>query len=164
MFSFTLGDDPSILISYARLSKVTKEGSGSFADVANVTTCTVAIKVQNKHPFPIDNLIIRNALPVTEDKRVRVVLRKPKELIEAKEGVLVKIRKEESTEAEDEEGKCPKVKWTKEKTGLYEYHWRVDADDKIELETVFEMKASTDLLCTFDEARVFGFGAFGQKK
>src|SRR5258708_2351463 len=49
-------------------------------------------KVQNKHPFPIDNLIIRNALPVTQDKRVRVVLRKPKELIEAKEGVLVQVK------------------------------------------------------------------------
>lgn len=168
VFNFTLGDDPSIMVSYARLSKVVKEGSGSFTDVANITTYTVTIKVQNKHPFPINNLIIRNALPVTEDKRVRVILRKPKELIEAKEGVLVKIKEEELETAEeepgaDEEEKCARVKWTKEKTGLYEYHWRVDGDDKIELETVFEMKASTDLHCTFNESRGFGFGVFDKK-
>ncbi|XP_006458934.1 hypothetical protein AGABI2DRAFT_177067 [Agaricus bisporus var. bisporus H97] len=152
VFYFTLGDDPSILVSYARVSKVTKEGSGSFADVANITTYTTTIKVENKRPFSIDNLIIRNALPVTQDKRVRVVLRKPKELIEAKEGVLVKVKGEETAEeeGEDQDDKYPKVKWTKEKTGLYEYHWRVDADDEIQLESVFEMKASADLHCVFD--------------
>ncbi|EKM77950.1 hypothetical protein AGABI1DRAFT_129739 [Agaricus bisporus var. burnettii JB137-S8] len=152
VFYFTLGDDPSILVSYARVSKVTKEGSGSFADVANITTYTTTIKVENKRPFSIDNLIIRNALPVTQDNRVRVVLRKPKELIEAKEGVLVKVKGEETTEEEGEEkdDKYPKVKWTKEKTGLYEYHWRVDADEEIQLESIFEMKASADLHCVFD--------------
>lgn len=94
-------------------------------------------------------------MPVSDDRRARILLRKPKELIEAKEGVSVKVNRE-STEEETEEGGL-RVRWTQEKDGLYEYKWRVDADKKIKLETVFEVKASNDLICTF-EGHAWKFG------
>lgn len=169
-FNFTLGDDPSVLISYSRLSKTIKEGSGAFADVVNITTYTTSITVQNKHGFPIEKLTLRDAVPMSDDKRVRVVLRKPKELIEATEGTFVKVKKEKETkdettsdadagEGQQEEKDGLRVRWMKEKEGLYEYKWRVDADDKIKLETVFEIKASTDLTCSFAESTYL----FGRK-
>ncbi|KXN84374.1 Protein F37C4.5 [Leucoagaricus sp. SymC.cos] len=176
VFNFTLGDDPSVIISYSRLSKTIKEGSGSFADVVNLTTYTTTINVQNKHAFSIENLIIKDAIPICYDSRVRVILRKPKELVKVKEDVLVKVSQSEemkdkgkeaeaeaegeAEEVDEEDEKALKVKWTKEKDGLYEYMWRVDPDDRIEMKTVFEMRASVDLSCSFMEnIPRFGFGA-----
>lgn len=157
MFNFTLGDDPSVLISYSRLSKLVKEGQGSFADTANITTYTTSITVQNKHTFSIEKLTLRDAIPISNDARARVVLRQPKELVSAEEGVLTKVElpKKPQTygcigsaaEADEDEGEGLKVKWIKEKEGLYEYRWRVDPDDKIRLQTVFETKASSELYC-----------------
>ncbi|KAF9450483.1 hypothetical protein P691DRAFT_810305 [Macrolepiota fuliginosa MF-IS2] len=155
VFNFTLGDDPSVIISYSRVLKSVKEGSGAFADVANVTTYTTWITVQNKHDFPIERLTLRDAIPISDDSRVRVVLRKPKELVEAK-GVFVKVNRATGDSGEpDEDGLM--VRWAKEKEGLYEYKWRVDGDDKISLGTVFEVKASSDLTCSFSEF-TNGFG------
>ncbi|KAF5359854.1 hypothetical protein D9756_002923 [Leucocoprinus leucothites] len=76
-----------------------------------------------------------DALPTSNNSRVKVLLRKPQELIEAKEGVLVSIntgRLAADDEGEGEEnfeevararsqGEDLKVRWTKEKEGLYEY-------------------------------------------
>ncbi|KAJ3569900.1 hypothetical protein NP233_g4751 [Leucocoprinus birnbaumii] len=177
VFNFTLGDDPSVIISYSRLSKSIKEGKGAFADTANVTTYTTSITVQNKHAFSIEKLVLRDALPISSDSRVRVVLREPKELVEAEEGVYVKVVKkravkngenaiegevEDINDEDEEDGEGLKVRWTKEKEGLYEYRWRVDPDDKIKLQTVFETKASSDLTCSFVENGILQ--AFGQRK
>jgi hypothetical protein len=53
-----------------------------------------------------------------------------------------------------DDDECLKAKWTKEKEGLYEYQWRVDADEDIKLETVFEMRASNDLTYSFSDSRL----------
>jgi hypothetical protein len=97
-------------------------------------------------------------------------LRQPKELATAKDGVIVKVERPKApgkygldgdAEGEEEEEEGLKVKWMKEKEGLYEYRWRVDPDDKIKVETVFETKASTDLYCYPMD---FRFGqTFGKK-
>lgn len=105
-------------------------------------------------------------MPISNDSRVTVVLRQPKELVSAGEGASVKVESEAesvidwATDVEDKGDEGSKVKWTKEKERLYEYRWRVDPDDKIRLQAIFEARASSDLTCTFPEA-VFGFG---QKK
>ncbi|KAF5359851.1 hypothetical protein D9756_002927 [Leucocoprinus leucothites] len=111
-------------------------------------------------------LVVRDAVPISNDSRVTVVLRQPKELVSAGEGASVKVESEAesvidwATDVEDKGDEGSKVKWTKEKERLYEYRWRVDPDDKIRLQAIFEARASSDLTCTFPEA-VFGFG---QKK
>ncbi|KAF7773153.1 hypothetical protein Agabi119p4_5320 [Agaricus bisporus var. burnettii] len=140
-FDFTLGDDPSIIVLYERSSKVTKEGTKAFADPLDITTYTTTITAHNTHRFAIENIIVRDAVPTSADNhRIKVVLQKPQALIEAKEGVFVEANESRG----DDEAKDLMVKWEKEQDGLYEYKWRINAEDKVKFETVFDVKAPSD--------------------
>ncbi|KXN84377.1 hypothetical protein AN958_12684 [Leucoagaricus sp. SymC.cos] len=111
--TFTLGDDPSIIISYECFSDVTQEGIHTLAEPIDITTYTKTINIHNTHPFPVENLVIRDAVRVSgSDKHIEVLLRKPQELVEAEEG--------EFAEVSDSEDKLL-VRWEREKDGLYEY-------------------------------------------
>ncbi|KXN80616.1 Protein F37C4.5 [Leucoagaricus sp. SymC.cos] len=151
-FTFTLGDDPSIIISYERISTVTKEGTHTFAEPIDITTYTTTISVHNTHAFPIENLAIRDAIPISiSDKRIKVLLRKPQELVGAQEGAFVEV-----DDGDDSSGDKPLVKWEKQEDGLYEYRWTVGAEDTAKFETVFDVKAPADLKYTvsnFDTQR-----------
>ncbi|KAJ3569897.1 hypothetical protein NP233_g4752 [Leucocoprinus birnbaumii] len=154
-FTFTLGDDPSISISYERLSKVTKEGTHTFAEPIDITTYTTSITVHNTHPFSIENFSIRDALPVSgNDKRIKVLLRKPKELVEAKEDNFVEV-KDQGEVGDGNSGL--QVKWKKEKEGIYEYRWKIGASGSLKLETVFDIKAPSDLAYQFSN---FGINCY----
>lgn len=151
-FTFALGDDPSIVISYERVSKSTKEGTHTYAEPVDVATYTTTITTHNTHPFPIENLIVRDAVPITgDDQRVKVLLRKPLELVEATEDVFVGVKGGGTrvSEKDEKERECLKVKWRKEEDGLYEYLCGVGADGTAKLETVFEVKAPGDLKYSF---------------
>ncbi|KAF7773146.1 hypothetical protein Agabi119p4_5313 [Agaricus bisporus var. burnettii] len=140
-FDFTLGDDPSIIVLYERSSKVTKEGTKAFADPLDITTYTTTVTAHNTHRFAIENIIVRDAVPTSADnQRIKVVLQKPQALIEAKEGVFVEAKESRG----DDEAKDLMVKWEKEQDGLYEYKWRINAEDKVKFETVFDVKAPSD--------------------
>lgn len=87
------------------------------------------------------------------DQRVKVLLRKPLELVGATEDVFVGVKgggtRVSEKEGDEKEKECLKVKWEREQDGLYEYLCRVGADDTAKLETVFEVKAPADLKYSF---------------
>jgi len=122
----------------------------------DIATYITTITLHNTHPFSIDNLIIRDAVPITgDDQRIKVLLRKPTELVEAVEGVFVVVKGEgvalraSAGGSDGREEESLKVKWEKEQDGLYEYLWKVGADDTAKFETVFEVKAPADLKYSF---------------
>lgn len=89
----------------------------------------------------ISDLIARDAIPTCDDKRVKVILRKPEGLADAKEGELVTVNKVEEV----------KVGWEKlvdgkggEKDGKFEWRASVKAKDKVTLEVQWEVKAPAD--------------------
>lgn len=151
-FTFTLGVDPSITISYERRSTVMKGGTRTFAEPIDITTYTTTITTHNTHPFPIENLAVRDAVPIpATDNRIKILLKKPQELIEAKEGELVEVK----DGGDDNEEKL-RVKWEKEQDGLFEYRWRVGADDTVKFETVFDVKGPSDLKYNFTNFDIHG--------
>jgi hypothetical protein len=104
-----------------------------------MTTYTSLINIQNKHHFAISDLVVRDAVPVCGDKRVKVILRKPAGLADAKDGEVVTLR----------DGL--KVRWGAvvdgkggEKEGKMDWLWGIEAGQKITLEAVWEVKAPAD--------------------
>jgi hypothetical protein len=88
--------------------------------------------------------MIRDVLPLSEDKRVKIILRKPDGLADAKDGQVVDL-------------KAPnqglKVRWSPlvdgkggEKEGRFEFGGKVDAGAKVTVECQWEVKAPADLM------------------
>jgi hypothetical protein len=73
-------------------------------------------------------------------------------LIGAEEGVFVPA---EGSRGDSESGELV-VKWEKEQDGLYEYKWRINAEDKIKFETVFDVKAPSDTKYTLSNFTIQG--------
>ncbi|KAJ7471038.1 hypothetical protein FB451DRAFT_1090666 [Mycena latifolia] len=138
-FTCTLGDDVAAKVTYARSSKTVTAQGGSFTEVINSTTYTTKITIHNKHPFPLTDLVVRDIIPTCDDKRAKVLLRKPDGLADAKDGEVVTL--------------APpglKVMWGKtadgrsgEKDGRFEWAWSVGA--KAVLEAEWELKAPADV-------------------
>jgi hypothetical protein len=140
-FTCTLGDDIATKVTYARSSKTVTSQGGSFQEVFNTTTYNTKITIHNKHPFALTDLVVRDIIPTCDDKRAKVLLRKPEGLADAKDGEVVKL--------------APpglKVMWGKtwdgraaEKDGRFEWAWSVDGGAKAVLEAEWELKAPTDV-------------------
>ncbi|KAF7335446.1 hypothetical protein MVEN_02197900 [Mycena venus] len=140
-FTCTLGDDVATKVTYARSSKTVTSQGGSFQEVFNTTTYNTKITIHNKHPFALTDLVVRDIIPTCDDKRAKVLLRKPEGLADAKEGEVVKL--------------APpglKVMWGKtsdgrlgEKDGRFEWAWSVDGGAKAVLEAQWELKAPADV-------------------
>lgn len=85
---------------------------------------------------------MKSGVPTSDDTRVKVLLQKPLKLATAK-----------ADEVVDLEGGL-KVMWAKqrddgnggEKDGAYNWQWRVEANEKVVLEAVWEVRAPSDLL------------------
>ncbi|GLB44778.1 putative protein with domain of unknown function (DUF4139) [Lyophyllum shimeji] len=110
-FTCTLGTDPATLVSYTRASRTAKdEARGAFAEPRNTTTYTTTITLRNKHAFGLEEVLVRDVVPTCDDKlpRVRVVLRKPAGLADAKDGESVSV----DVSAGDGTGKAT-VQWEK---------------------------------------------------
>ncbi len=140
-FTCTLGSDASSKVTYSRTSKTVKSSGGAFSEVTNTTTYTTTISIHNKHQFHISDLIVRDIIPTCEDKRVKVVLRKPEGLADAKEGEWVDIGKEGL-----------KVGWEKvvdgkggEKDGKFEWRWKIGSGAKVKLEAEWEVNAPGEI-------------------
>ncbi|KAJ7149928.1 hypothetical protein C8R46DRAFT_1008752 [Mycena filopes] len=140
-FTCTLGDDVATKVTYARSSNTVTAQGGSFTEVLNTTTYNTKITIHNKHPFVLADLVVRDIIPTCDDKRAKVLLRKPAGLADAKAGEVVKL--------------VPaglKVLWGKttdgrsgEKDGRFEWAWSVDAGAKVVLEAEWELKAPADV-------------------
>ncbi|KAJ6492563.1 hypothetical protein C8R47DRAFT_1013238, partial [Mycena vitilis] len=139
-FTCTLGDDVATKVTYARSSKTVTSQGGSFQEVFNTTTYSTKITIHNKHPFALTDLVVRDIIPTCDDKRAKVLLRKPDGLADAKDGEVVKLTPPGL-----------KVMWGKtsdgrsgEKDGRFEWAWSVDGGAKAVLEAEWELKAPTD--------------------
>lgn len=135
-FECTLGDDTSTKVTYARSSKTVKSNGGAFSEVTNTTTYTTKVSIQNKHQFAITDLIVRDVIPTCEDKRAKIILRKPLGLADAKDGESVDLKNDGL-----------RVGWEKlvdgkggEKEGKFEWKWKVGSGARVNVEAEWEIK------------------------
>ena len=142
-FDCTLGTDSATRLSYSRSVKTARSSGGTFAEVTNTTTYTNTTTIHNKHRFPLSEIIIRDVIPTAEDKRIKVLLRKPDGLVDAKDGQVVDLKKLKDG---------LKVRWSPlvdgkggEKEGRFEFMWKVDAGAKVTVQSEWEVKTPADL-------------------
>ncbi|KIJ96516.1 hypothetical protein K443DRAFT_682305 [Laccaria amethystina LaAM-08-1] len=141
-FDCTLGDDASTKVTYSCTSRTVKESGGAFSETTNTTTYTTKISIHNKHAFVIDDLIVKDVIPTCDqDKRTKVILRKPAALAEAKDGQIVDLKTDGL-----------RVGWEKvaeggkggEKEGKFEWWWKVGSGAKVTLDAEWEVKVPGD--------------------
>jgi hypothetical protein len=132
---------------YTRNTKKTKASTHAYAEQYAITTYTARVSISNAHAFALDNIVVRDAIPVSEeDQGARVILNRPTVLVEANDG--------EDKEVDSVEGSKGKVRWTKResdtgkgglKQGMFEWACKLDAGEKITFEAEWIVKAPTDL-------------------
>ncbi|KAH8984948.1 hypothetical protein EDB92DRAFT_1936445 [Lactarius akahatsu] len=164
-FHCTLGADPATRIRYARTSrradKPLDAAARAFSEQWASTAFTSRTIIANSHPFALRELVLRDAVPVSEDgERVNVVLRHPAALADLEQGEELKIGAEVGEEAkevgdEDEERRATprrKVRWCKlvdgkggRKEGLFEWVVDVGAGEEVTIETEWDVKAPVSL-------------------
>jgi hypothetical protein len=133
-FECTLGADPSIRLTFARTAKPAQVEGGAFAEPTQTVAYAVTTTIKNVHQFDLPRVLVRDSIPVSDnDKRIRIILRKPANLAEAKEGDEV-----------DVDG--AKVSWSKDglKDGKIEWTAEVKSGEELKLETEFEIRAPAD--------------------
>ncbi|EDR08579.1 uncharacterized protein LACBIDRAFT_296878 [Laccaria bicolor S238N-H82] len=141
-FDCTLGDDASTKVTYSCTSRTAKESGGAFSETTNTTTYTTKISLHNKHAFVIDDLIVKDVIPTCDqDKRTKVILRKPAALAEAKDRQIVDLKTDGL-----------RVGWEKvaeggkggEKEGKFEWRWKVGSGAKVTLDAEWEVQGPGD--------------------
>jgi hypothetical protein len=142
-FDCTLGADPATRLCYSRSFKTVRNNGGTFAEVSNTTIYTNTTTIHNKHRFPLSEIIIRDVIPISQDKRVKVHLRKPDGLVNAKDGQVVDLNKLKDG---------LNVRWSSlvdgkggEKEGRFEFMWKVDAGASVTVQSEWEVKAPADI-------------------
>ncbi|KAF9459031.1 hypothetical protein BDZ94DRAFT_1239542 [Collybia nuda] len=142
-FDCTLGDDTATKVTYIRTSHSAKVDGGSFSEDKKTVTYNTQITIHNKHTFTIPDLIICDVVPTSDDKRAKVILRKPEGLADANAGEVVT----------DTERDGLQVMWSKQadgkggkKEGKFEWKWCVAAGVKVTLESQWEIKAPGDVI------------------
>ena len=104
--------------------------------------------VANKHTFDAAGLVVRDTIPLgNEEAKIKVMLRKPDGLALAKADEAIVIALEDTSEVKE-----VKVRWGKvedgkggEKDGMYEWVCGIPAGQKVQLETVWDVKAPGEL-------------------
>ena len=141
-----LGIDTAVRVTYSSKSDTEHEPVRSFAEPTKTTTRTVTTTATNGHPFDISSLILRDAIPLgNEEANIKVMLRKPDGLAQARDGDEVTV----SLQGDVEE---TKVRWSKvengkggEKDGMYEWVCAVPAGKKVALEAEWAVKAPSNV-------------------
>ena len=100
-FTCMLGDDPAVHLSYHRTAHVVPSTAGLLGRFAGgfhtTTVLTSEIVLWNKHEQPIGEVIVKDIIPVPEEKSfvahncAQVVLRKPEGLADVREGTEVEV-------------------------------------------------------------------------
>jgi len=150
VFSCTLGADPATRIRYTCTSKRADDGSAgrersAFSEQWAATTYRSCTTITNRHPFALRALVLRDGVPVSEDKkRVCVVLRRPEGLAELEQGEELKV--------DSGSGEKRTVRWSKvvdgkggKKEGLFEWVTEVGAGEEVTIETEWDVKAPVSL-------------------
>ncbi len=142
-FDCTLGHDHTAKITYTRNVKTTRSGGGAFAESFKTMAYTTSIVISNKHAFAVEDLTVRDSIPMSDDSQIKVVLRKPEGLATAKAGEEVKVGTMGSL----------RVMWEKmidgkggEKEGKFEWKTRIEGSSKLSLETEWEVKCPGDAI------------------
>ena len=81
-FSCSLGVDPSIRITYHPLRQKTKSSGSVLTTKTTSTAYEQAITIKNTRLAPVENLRVRDRIPVSRDARIKVTLVEPKTLAE----------------------------------------------------------------------------------
>jgi hypothetical protein len=133
-FECTLGADPSIRLTFTRTAKPAKVEGGAFAEPTRTVGYVVTTTIKNTHRFDLPRVLVRDSVPVAgDDKRIRVVLQKPANLAEAKEGEKISAS-------------GAKVMWGKNgvKEGKIEWIAEVKSGAEVKLETEFDVRSPAD--------------------
>ena len=145
-----LGIDTSLKVSYQTKSRTEHEAKRSFAEPSKTTTRTITTSISNGHSFDLTGLVVRDAIPLgNSDANIKVALRKPDGLAQAKDGEEVTVTLPGVGDAAGQEAK---VRWARtenggggEKQGLYEWVCELKAGKKVRLEAEWEVKAPSTL-------------------
>ena len=116
----------------------------AFSEQWAATTYRSRTTVANRHLFALRELMVRDGVPVSEEGRACVVLRRPAGLAELEQGEELQVG------AEDDErkdvGKKQRVRSGKvvdgKKEGVLEWVIEVEAGDELTIETECDVKAS----------------------
>ncbi|KAG6872729.1 hypothetical protein C0995_007132 [Termitomyces sp. Mi166 len=142
-FGCTLGDDAAMKVTYSRTARTVKSEAGSFSEAQNTTTYTTVITIENKHGFALSDVVVRDVVPTVDDKRAKVILRKPEGLADSKDGEEIVVGKGGQ--------QVGKVAWEKqvdrkggEKEGKFAWKASVKAKETVMLESQWELKAPAD--------------------
>ncbi|KAH9000878.1 hypothetical protein EDB86DRAFT_472098 [Lactarius hatsudake] len=160
-FHCTLGADPATRIRYARTSrradKPLDAAARAFSEQWASTAFVSRMTITNSHPFALRELVLRDAVPVSEDgERVNVVLRRPAALADLEQDEELEVGEEvKEVGDEDEERRAAprrKVRWCKlvdgkggRKEGLFEWVVDVGAGEEVTIETEWDVKAPVSL-------------------
>lgn len=146
-FSCTLGSDSSVKVTYIQSSRTENTAGSAFVEALTTTTHTSRITVFNTHPFPLASLVVRDVIPTSEDKNIKVILRNPRQLATAKDGESVDLGES------DEAKRDLFVGWVKavggkggEKEGRFEWKWKVGNGEKVVLEAEWDIQTLADIV------------------
>ena len=146
-FNCVLGVDTALKVSYNQRSVTSQEPPRSFAEPTKTTTRTITATVTNGHQFDISALIVRDGIPLGDaDTNIKVMLRKPDGLAQAKDGEEVPI--DLGADVQD-----AKVRWSKvekgqggEKDGMYEWVCgTVVSGKEVKFEAEWDIKSPANL-------------------
>jgi uncharacterized protein (TIGR02231 family) len=167
-FHCTLGADPATRIRYARTSRraddapaaAARPRASAFSEQWASTAYASRTTITNSHPFALRALVLRDAVPISEDvERVNVVLRRPAALADLEQGEELEVGAEDGKE-EGEQGEVQPersgarrtVRWSKmvdgkggRKEGLFEWVVDVGAGEQVTIETEWDVKAPVSL-------------------
>lgn len=120
--------------------KVTRDPASAFSEQFKTTTLTSTTKISNQHSFPMA-MVSKDTIPLCGDNRVKVILRKPQGLADAKE---------ETVDLSREDGM--KVRWCTvfgdkggEKEGKFEWVGIIKAGQEVTLVAEWEVKCPVDV-------------------
>ena len=150
VFSCTLGADPAKRIRYTRTSKRADDGGAgcernAFSEQWAATTYRSCTTITNCHPFALRALVLRDGVPVSEDKkRVCVVQRRPEGLAELEQGEELKVGEGSSEKRTVRRSKMVDGKGGR-KEGLFEWVVEVGAGEEVTIKTEWGVKAPVSL-------------------
>ena len=149
-FRCTLGVDPATRIRYTHTSKRadddgTDRERSAFSEQWATTTYRSCTTITNGHSFALRALVLRDGVPVSEDKkRARIVLRRPEGLAVLEQGDELKVC--------EGEGQRRTVRWSNvadgkggKKEGMFEWVAEVGAGEEITIKTEWDVKAPVSL-------------------
>ena len=168
MFKCTLGPDPSLRVILTKVPRTTSTTGSAFAAQTTCATYRQRIKVQNTHTFPIKDLLLRDAVPLPfaenqqqqpgvaaanqNNSNIKVVLKEPAGLSEARAGEAIEVKKKTGTKLGA--NSSAKVRWegrTGDKDGKYQWVLCLGAGEEVEVESEYEVRAPSDFSWVLQE-------------